>query len=275
MHARLSPLDAATYPYDGWKLNISNSAVTGKISGDAVMVEPRIIIGKYRAIHSMKHMVLPLQWSVHLVTKRSGETHPSLKNVVIHNVLEENYHRSPCRSQRRWLCGKMWYNRWLVNTTNLRRFTGELLLVFEADFLFCKQPALQLSDFAADIMRNEYMFIGAPWERDGECRRRMSMLPTRPPSMRHCVGNGGFSLMRRTQIIEVFDHFPANSTEFLWDFYASRVIQWSGGFVASPTRASYFSIESGKVVPKLGPPLAIHKAMLLDKSFSKKCSDFF
>lgn len=88
------------------------------------------------------------------------------------------------------------YNKMLVNSNFYKCIPTEIFLIFQTDTMILHQNRHLINDFL------KYDYVGAPW-RNG------------------CVGNGGFSLRRKSKMIEICEKVPHFNYYFNEDVYFS------------------------------------------------------
>jgi hypothetical protein len=141
------------------------------------------------------------------------------------------------------------YNRLMMSKRVLDKIPTELFLVVQTDSLICEEGKHLLNKFI------KYDYVGAPWKD------------------RDAVGNGGFSLRRKSKMIEILkacDQGHHNEDGF-----------YSGGcgkvkpYKPSPKEAEEFAIETIKTNK---PVFGLHKAWYYlpeeDEAHEKKCRGY-
>ena len=141
------------------------------------------------------------------------------------------------------------YNSLMISRRILDQIPTEVFLVVQTDTLICRGNAALLDKFM------KYDYVGAPWKKN------------------NLVGNGGFSLRRKTKMLEVLDKCP--KTDDYEDHFFSSGCEGHAVFKPTAEEAEEFSVETmftGKT------PFGIHKAWhyLPDKTaeLDTKCPDY-
>ena len=110
------------------------------------------------------------------------------------------------------------YNKLMMSRKLLDKIDTEMFLVVQTDSLICKQGKDLLKDFM------KYDYVGAPWKG------------------RNALGNGGFSLRRKSKMLEILEKCPTlNHNE---DGFFSGGCQGAEPSKPSPEKAEEFSIET-------------------------------
>jgi hypothetical protein len=122
------------------------------------------------------------------------------------------------------------YNKLMMSKRILDKIPTEMFLVIQADSLICKQGAHLLDKFMS------YDYVGAPWKG------------------RNALGNGGFSLRRKSKMLEILATCPTlNHNE---DGFFSGGCKGAVPKKPTPEQAKEFSIETINSPQSFG----IHKA---------------
>lgn len=183
--------------------------------------------------------------------------------VVLSRIHQENFSVSYYSSQI------------ILNPYFWENVLGEYALTFETDSVFCGngsvEPYLQ------------YDIIGAPWNRDYSCylyndpvhgnlRHMKSIGETTPERLRQqgftdvrtirpVVGNGGFTLRKRSKMLEILRKYDTDSSTLLYIssdiFIAAAAIDLQAS-VPSEERARSFSVEN----VFFSRPFGVHKPWL-------------
>jgi hypothetical protein len=125
------------------------------------------------------------------------------------------------------------YNKLMMSRTLLDKIDTEMFLVIQTDSLICKEGKDLLKDFM------KYDYVGAPWKG------------------RNALGNGGFSLRRKSKMLEILDKCPTlNHNE---DGFFSGGCPGAEPSKPSPEKAEEFSIETIYNDAKGKPFFGIHK----------------
>jgi len=123
------------------------------------------------------------------------------------------------------------YNKLMMSRTILDEIPTDMFLVVQTDSLICRGGSDLLSKFM------KYDYVGAPWKD------------------RNALGNGGFSLRRKSKMLEILEKCPTlNHNE---DGFFSGGCEGAVPLKPTPEEAEEFSIETifnGK------QPFGIHKA---------------
>lgn len=82
------------------------------------------------------------------------------------------------------------YNRLLTSKKFYDQIPTEIFLIFQTDSMICPNSNIQVDEFF------EYDYVGAPWEH-----------------LNGTVGNGGFSLRRKSKMVEILEKCEYNGTD--------------------------------------------------------------
>jgi hypothetical protein len=136
------------------------------------------------------------------------------------------------------------YNKLLTSREFYDRIPTDIFLIFQTDSLICKDSNIQIDEFF------EYDYVGAPWAH-----------------LNGAVGNGGFSLRRKSKMIEILEKCKYNETD-PEDIYFANACDKVSIHKPSTDKASKFSNEGTITENSFG----IHKSWLYsDKDkFDKK-----
>ena len=142
------------------------------------------------------------------------------------------------------------YNKLMMSDRILKKIPTEMFLVIQTDSLICKEGKDLLDDFM------EFDYVGAPWEG------------------RDALGNGGFSLRRKSKMLEILK--KCDTTGHNEDGFFSGGCEKVMPHKPTPSRAKDFSIETMDNSDR--SPFGIHKAWYhLPKKISeheKKCTGY-
>jgi hypothetical protein len=128
------------------------------------------------------------------------------------------------------------YNDLMMSRKILDQIPTEMFLVMQTDSLICKGGNTLLNKFMA------YDYVGAPWKDRG------------------ALGNGGFSLRRKSKMLEILDKCPRNTgdgTPHNEDGFFSGGCEGAMPRKPDLDKAEEFSVET---VYKGKQPFGIHKA---------------
>ena len=118
------------------------------------------------------------------------------------------------------------YSKLLATKSVIYDYVSEVFIVFQTDSMMFVQNKHLLEDFL------DYDYVGAPWE-----------ITQCPITVNCCfIGNGGFSLRRKSKMLEIIENIPwGNNNE---DLYFST--NYNGIFVNKPSyaHALTFSVEA-------------------------------
>jgi len=123
-------------------------------------------------------------------------------------------------------------NRWFY-----QQIPTDMFLLFQTDSIICSKNRNILEEF----LHERYDYVGAPWKNSWNEKRS--------------VGNGGFSLRRKSKMLEIMDRcFPRNENE---DEYFSQACPiMKDIYLPTKEKAKTFSIET--IYSETS--LAVHKA---------------
>jgi hypothetical protein len=142
------------------------------------------------------------------------------------------------------------YNELMMSDRILKEIPTEMFLVIQTDSLICKEGKHLLDDFM------EFDYVGAPWEG------------------RNALGNGGFSLRRKSKMLEILEKCPTDGHNE--DGFYSGGCDEARPHKPSPSHAKDFSIETMDNSDRT--PFGIHKAWYhLPKEITKhekKCTGY-
>jgi hypothetical protein len=143
-----------------------------------VMIEPRK--GKQKAVEFILRnaLILPSEWSI-LFFYGTGNKESVEKFVGTLNAVEKA--RITLKPLGVANLTEKEYNRLMMSRTILDQIPTEVFLVMQTDSLICREGLQHLPDFI------KYDYVGAPWKGH------------------NIVGNGGFSLRRKTKMLEVLE----------------------------------------------------------------------
>lgn len=110
------------------------------------------------------------------------------------------------------------YNHLMMSRRILDEISTDVFMVVQTDSLICKGGSHLLNKFM------KYDYVGAPWKD------------------RNALGNGGFSLRRKTKMLEILEKCPnKNHNE---DGYFSGGCEGARPYTPSPEEAEEFSVET-------------------------------
>lgn len=157
----------------------------------AVLVEGRYVPKKVRFVIQNAMERLSLQWRI--VLRCSPEHFSEYAQFLEHFLLYSN--RFQIMALNQTLKNPNQYSTLVKTTEFWNDLDGEFVLVFQTDSVMCKSSSFIVEDFF------QFDFIGGP---DVEHRKIFSwMNQTEFP-----FSNGGFSLRRRSSMIEAIEAFP-------------------------------------------------------------------
>jgi len=203
------------------------------VLGAAVIVEPR----NHPAFAFVTWSVLqqiPKHWKVHWFHGTKTDTNKVLEGKVL-KVLRERIELHPLPNENLSLAD---YNRLLTSQAFWLSIPAEHILIFQTDSGFIFRSPHALEEFM------EYDYVGAPWSQTS--KRKWA----------GCVGNGGFSLRRRSAMLRVIQRVPYNP-KYAEDVYFAY---WGKEFmrVAPVAIAQRFSVECKSKTP-YAYPTGFHK----------------
>jgi len=201
----------------------------GRLQHTAVVIEPRKSMQK--ALEFVTHNILenlPKSWSVILF---SGKENDSEVKEFVKRLSPSEHSRVSVKSLGLDTMDTARYNTLMMSRRILDAIPTEVFLIVQTDSMLCKGG----SDILQKFMKYDY--VGAPWKATAT------------------VGNGGFSLRRKTKMLEILDKCPTlNHNE---DGFFSTGCEGAIPSKPSAEEAEEFSVETifnGK------QPFGIHKA---------------
>lgn len=126
------------------------------------------------------------------------------------------------------------YNKLMMSRKLLDEIDTEMFLVVQTDSLICKQGKHLIEEFM------KYDYVGAPWKG------------------RNALGNGGFSLRRKSKMLEILEKCP--TLKHNEDGFFSGGCDGAEPSKPTPEKAEEFSIETIYNKAKGKPFFGIHKA---------------
>jgi len=157
----------------------------------AVIIEPR----PHRALSYVLHNILahlPEEWSVLLFHGTANQDF--VANLIATEFTAVQHRILPPLSLHTDNLTIAQYNKILMSTAFYRCIPTEVFLIFQTDTMILHQNRHLLHEFL------RYDYVGAPW-RNG------------------VVGNGGFSLRRKSKMMEICDKVPNYNYLFNEDVY--------------------------------------------------------
>ena len=124
------------------------------------------------------------------------------------------------------------YNTLMMSDRILKEIPTEMFLVIQTDSLICKEGAHLLKDFM------KFDYVGAPW------------------AGRNALGNGGFSLRRKSKMMEILQ--KCDKKDHNEDGFFSGGCEGAEPYKPTPEQAKDFSIETMDNDKRT--PFGIHKA---------------
>jgi hypothetical protein len=119
------------------------------------------------------------------------------------------------------------YNKLLSSKEFYDNIPTELILIAQTDSMICSPNKDLLNKFL------QYDYVGGPWKEDASFLR----------DSKGRVGNGGFSLRRKSKMLEIINKFPfilSNLNDDL--YYASHFLE-TNAKIPDPKEAEEFSVE--------------------------------
>jgi hypothetical protein len=160
----------------------------------AIIIEPR----KHKAIEFVLNNILEnldSQWNCIVF---HGNLNKEYIENIINNKLEKYKNRITLLSLNVDNLTISDYNNLLTNKQFYDNIPTEMFLIFQVDSMIIKENKDRINDFL------DYDYVGAPWISDNN------------------VGNGGFSLRRKSKMYEIFDKCDYINTNE--DYYFSHLI---------------------------------------------------
>jgi len=189
-----------------------------KEAGTVVLVEPR----KHKALgFVVKNLMENLgpEWSLVLFhgtankewleEKLQKELSMYKDRITLHNLMVENVSYPDG------------YNTLLTSREFHEKIPTELFLVAQTDSMICPQHKNLLDNFI------QYDYVGGPWNGGFDID----------------IGNGGFSLRRKSKMLEILDKYPVRPPNEYEDYYYGKRILDLNGKVPSKEEAKLFSQE--------------------------------
>jgi hypothetical protein len=191
-----------------------------------VLVEPR----RHAALEFLLRNVLENLDSTWSVLLKHGTLNKDYIEEILSRLGPEQRKRITLQSLERSVLPAAEYNQMLMTKEFYQRIPTEIFLLVQTDSMICPGTQDLLQKFI------EYDYVGAPWKEGG-------------------VGNGGFSLRRKSKILEFLEKCPANP-EANEDGFFSEGCANVKLFIPSAKEAEEFSIE-GVYAPR---SFGVHKA---------------
>jgi hypothetical protein len=204
---------------------------TSKYPYIALIVDDRATQEVINAVTNVLQHI-PTDWKVQIITPVEHwafYNSSSLSPVMINGRV----FMTPLDFPRVDFTGSEYINLLLTSAAFWHQVQGEKILYFQIDSVICSNSSYKLTDFL------QYDFIGAPWHNNKGC----------------C--NGGFSLRRRTKMLQLFESGRARYRlhETNEDVWLHRNLPRFNGRIAPTHIAKKFSVES-VYHPR---PFAVHK----------------
>ena len=192
----------------------------------AVIVEPR----SHKALHLVIQNAcenLSLDWGI--LIYHGTKNKAFVKDII--QSLPEYKHRITTIEMSIENLSIENYNRLLVSEWFYDAIPTEMFLIFQTDSIILKEHKHKINHFMS------YDYVGAPWK---NCPMKFDitkLIKLKNPIFSTCVGNGGFSLRRKSKMLDIIHTIPyENQPE---DVYFSSYTQNK----PSPEEAKHFSVE--------------------------------
>lgn len=260
------------------------------LRGDAVIVELRQGLATLPAVLSNFLLLLPAEWTVHLLHLDGAESLASVSLLREQRALGRlkltrltMQHGLPKSPDARWIekNGHAWYTNFIKRATFWRLFSAPRLLLFESDSALCPHPTHHVSYFL-----DRWLYIGAPWSTHSAsrfpvvCDAKTGRLCPQGAGVHWChklpccVGNSGLSLWDRESMAELLEQgrlpFIGAETIDFWAAYSLQELEPYGVLrrhaVAPRSEAMLFSgVEAPHMYVNNFVPFGVHKVGLLDR----------
>lgn len=185
------------------------------------------------ALEYVAHNVLdnlPSSWNLRIFPGR--ENKKEVENFV-NGLSSAKKHRTSVKDIGLTSMNTASYNKLMMSRKLLDAIDTEMFLVIQTDSLICKQGKELIKDFM------KYDYVGAPWKG------------------RNALGNGGFSLRRKSKMLEILKKCPTKDHNE--DGFFSGGCPGAEPSKPSPEKAEEFSIETIYNEAKGKPFFGIHK----------------
>ena len=209
-----------------------------------VLVEPR----RHAALEFLLRNVLEnldTTWSVLLI-------HGTLNKDYIERILErltpKQRQRITLQSLERSVLPWAEYNKMLMTKEFYDRIPTEIFLLVQTDSMICPGTQDLLQKFL------HYDYVGAPWRTGG-------------------VGNGGFSLRRKSKLLEILEKCPPNPEANEDGFFSAGCAAVKTS-IPSPKEAEEFSIESIYAPRSFGIHKAWHHLPQVNGALERQCQGY-
>jgi hypothetical protein len=204
----------------------------------AVIVEPR----NHKALHLVIQNAcenLSLDWCILIY---HGTKNKALVNDIIQSLPDDKHRITTIEMSLENLSIEK-YNRLLISEWFYDAILTEMFLIFQTDSIILKEHKHKINHFMS------YDYVGAPWK---NCPMKIDitqLIKLKNPISSTCVGNGGFSLRRKSKMLDIIHTIPyENQPE---DVYFSSYTQNK----PLPEEAKHFSVEN----IFYEEPFAVHK----------------
>ncbi len=181
--------------------------------------------------------------------------------LVIHGTLNKDYiegilkrlapqqrQRITLQSLERSVLPVAEYNKMLMTKEFYERIPTEIFLLVQTDSMICPGTQELLKKFI------HYDYVGAPWRTGG-------------------VGNGGFSLRRKSKLLEIVEKCPPNP-EANEDGFFSEGCAAAKASIPSSKEAEEFSIESIYAPRSFGVHKAWHHLPQVNGALERQCKGY-
>jgi hypothetical protein len=198
----------------------------------AVLVEPRKHAAAKFVLRNLLDNLEASKWKILVLHgNKNAEWLKTLLPSIVHNEAERS--RITLQNLNKDTWSHTEYNRMLKTKEFYEKIPTELFLLVQTDSMICPNNKDLINKFL------KYDYVGAPWKASNE------------------VGNGGFSLRRKSKMIELIHKCPEpigqNNNE---DIYFSRGCSQMQLYKPSVEEAKEFAIETMESEKSFG----IHKS---------------
>lgn len=195
-----------------------------------VIIEPRKTKQKALEFVLRNALLLPPEWSILMFY---GTGNRELVEKFIRTLTEEEAARISLKPLGTANLTEKEYNHLMMSRTILDQIPTEVFLVMQVDSIICREGLHLLPEFM------KYDYVGAPWKEHNK------------------VGNGGFSLRRKTKMLEVLDKCSELIEINNEDGFFSGGCAAVNVYKPSAEEAEKFAVET---TYKGTQPFGIHKA---------------
>jgi hypothetical protein len=209
-----------------------------------VLVEPR----RHAALEFLLRNVLENLGSTWSVLVIHGTLNKDYVEAAMNRLTPQQRERISLQSLERSVLPWAEYNKMLMTKEFYQRIPTDIFLLVQTDSMICPGTQELLQKFL------QYDYVGAPWKTGG-------------------VGNGGFSLRRKSKMLEILEKCPPNPDANEDGFFSAGCAAVKAS-IPSPKEAEEFSIETIYAPRSFGLHKSWYHLPQVDGAMERQCRGY-